>query len=124
MVLEFLIDLLGSFTQMNTVLLMAIFLVFIVLAYKVFQALIKAFFVGVIAATFPVVAFIMGMDVPLTITNIMWFAIFGVTAYLLYASISGGAKIMRMLMKPFRGLFSKKPVQKVIIREKESPAKE
>lgn len=119
MVLELIPDILVKLTQLNTALLLAVFLVFIVLAYKIFQALIKAFIVGVIAATFPVVASLMGMNVPLTINNFIWFAIFGVAAYLLYATISGGAKIVGLVMRPFRGLFARKPVQKVIIREKE-----
>jgi hypothetical protein len=119
MVLELIPDILMKLTQLNTVLLLAVFLVFIVLAYKVFQALIKAFIVGVIAATFPVVANLMGMNVPLTISNVVWFAIFGVAAYLLYATISSGAKIVGLVMRPFRGMFARKPVQKVIIREKE-----
>jgi hypothetical protein len=96
-----------------------VFLVFIVLAYKIFQALIKAFIVGVISATFPVIANLAGMDVPLTINSVIWFAIFGVTAFLMYATISGGLKIMRIFMRPFRGLFTKKPVERIIIREKE-----
>lgn len=117
--LDVIIDLARQLTQANTVLLFVVFLVFIVLAYKIFQAMIKAFIVGVIAATFPVIANLMGMDVPITINNIIWFALFGVAAYLLYATIAGGAKIMGLVMRPFRGLFGKKPVQKVIIREKE-----
>jgi tellurite resistance protein TehA-like permease len=120
MVLEMLLEFLRGLTQVNTVLLLGVFLVFIVLAYKIFQALIKAFIVGVIAATFPVVASLMGMNVPLTISNVIWFAILGVVAYLLYATISGGAKIIGLVLRPFRGLFTKKPVQKVIIREKEN----
>ncbi len=120
MVLELIPDILMKLTQLNTVILLAVFLVFIVLAYKIFQALIKAFIVGVIAATFPVVASLAGMDVPLTISSVIWFAIFGVAAYLLYATISGGAKIAGLVMRPFRGLFRRKPVQKVIIREKEN----
>jgi len=120
MVLELIPDILMKLTQLNTVILLAVFLVFIVLAYKIFQALIKAFIVGVISATFPVVASLAGMDVPLTISSVIWFAIFGVAAYLLYATISGGAKIAGLVMRPFRGLFRRKPVQKVIIREKEN----
>ena len=119
MVLEFIPDLLMKLSQVNSFLLMAVFLLFIVLAYKVFQALIKAFIFVVISASFPIVANLMGMSVPLTISSIVWFAILGVTAYLLYASVTGGARIMRMAMRPFRGMFTKKPVQKIIIREKE-----
>ena len=119
MLLDVAMEFFRSLSQMNTVLLMGVFLIFIILAYKVFQALIKAFIVGVIAATFPIVANLMGMDVPLTINSIVWFAIFGVTGFLLYATISGGVKMVRMVMRPFRGLFKKKPVERIIIREKE-----
>jgi hypothetical protein len=117
--LEAIVDFLGQLSQVNTVVLFAVFLVFIVLAYKIFQALIKAFIVGVIAATFPVVANLMGMDIPLTLNSMIWFAVFGVVAYLFYATVSGGAKIIGLAMRPFRGLFRRKPVQKVIIRERE-----
>jgi hypothetical protein len=123
MVLEVIPDILVKLTQLNTVLLLALFFVFIVLAYKIFQALIKAFIVGVISATFPVVANLMGMDVPLTISSVIWFAIFGVAAYLMYATISGGARIVGMAMKPFSRLFNRRPVQKVIIRERENKSK-
>ena len=119
MIVEFLISFIKSLSQVNTILLSVVFIVFIVMAYKIFQALIKAFIVGVISATFPVVANLLGMNVPITISNIMWFAVLGVMAYLLYASVTGGARIIRLIMKPFGGLFRKKPVQKIIIRERE-----
>lgn len=118
--LETIIDFMVKLSQVNTALLMVVFVVFIVLAYKVFQALIKAFIVGVIAASFPIVANLMGMNVPLTISSVVWFAILGVTAFLMYATITGGIKIVRFAMKPFNRMFSRKPVQKIIIREKES----
>jgi hypothetical protein len=119
MVLELVIEFFREIAQINTVLLFGVFLVFIVVAYKLFQALIKAFLVGVIAATFPIVAIFIGLDVPLTISSVIWFAIFGVVAYLFYATVSSGAKILGLVMRPFKGMFSKKPVQKVIIKEDE-----
>ena len=119
MVLEMVVEILQMLSQMNTVLLVGAFFVFIVLAYKIFQALIKGFIVGVISAAFPIVANLMGMDVPLSINSIIWFAIFGVAAFLMYASITGGIKITKLFMRPFKGLFTKKPVKTIIIREKE-----
>lgn len=119
MVLELVIEFFREIAQINTVLLFGVFIVFIVVAYKLFQALIKAFLVGVIAATFPIVATFIGLDVPLTISSVIWFAIFGVVAYLFYATVSSGAKILGLVMRPFKGMFSKKPVQKVIIKEDE-----
>ena len=120
MVLEIILGLMGSITQMNPVLLGVIFLFFIVIAYKVFQALIKAFIVGVIAASFPIVANLFGLDVPLTFYSVMWFALFGVAAFMLYATISGGAKIAGFAMKPFGVMFRKKNVKTIIIKEKET----
>jgi hypothetical protein len=119
MVLDLALDFFRSMAQINTFLLFIIFFVFVIFAYKVFQTVIRAFIVGVIAATFPIVGNLMGMNIPLTITSIIWFAIFGVAAYLLYSSIRSGARIIGLIFRPFRGLFGKKPVQKIIIKEKE-----
>ena len=117
--MELILGIIQALSQLNPIILGVIFLGFIVIAYKIFQALMKAFIVGVISATFPVVANLLGMDVPLTISSVVWFAVFGVTAFMLYASIAGGAKMAGFAMKPFTKLFSRKPVQKIIIREKE-----
>lgn len=113
------IETIGSFSQVNSMVLAFVFLFFIIIAYKVFQTLMKAFVVGVVSATFPLVANLLGMGVPLTITNVIWFAMFGVTVFMLYTSITGGAKIMRFAMKPFGLLFRRKPVRTVIINENE-----
>ena len=106
MVLETIIEIVKSISEVNSIILPIIFIIFIVLAYKIFQTMIKAFIVGVIAASFPVVAYFMGLDVPLTLESVVWFAIFGVGAYILYATISGGAKIAGFAMKPFGFLLS------------------
>ena len=121
MVLESLTGLLTSFMALNPVFLVAGFILFILIAYKLFQALIKAFIVGAIAASFPVIANLMGMNVPITIHSILWFATIGVIAFLMYSAINGGARMARFAVTPFGRLFRKTPVKTVIIREK--PAK-
>ncbi len=122
MVFELVITLFRELSQIHIILLMAVFLVFIAFAYKAFQVLIKGFMVGVISASFPVIATLLGLDVPLTINNIVWFAILGVSSFLLYHTMSGGVRMMRLIYRPFGRMFRKKTpvVQKIIIRERES----
>ena len=94
--------------QVSTVFLFIVFFIFIVLAYKVFQTLMKALVVGVIAAAFPIVANLIGMDVALSLNSILWFAIAGVALYFAYAFMSGGVKIVKIATSPFRFIFRKK----------------
>ena len=63
--------------------------------------------------------FFMGAEIPLSFSNIIWFAVMGVASYLTFVTITSGAKMARFMMKPFSGMFARKPVEKVIIREKE-----
>jgi hypothetical protein len=109
MVTGFIAELLSYFQQLDTVLLIAFFLIFIILAYKIFQTMIKSLIVGIIAATFPIVAnLFLGMDVPITFSSIIWFGVFGVVAFLAYSFITGGVKMVRIALSPFRLLFRKK----------------
>lgn len=108
MVMEFITQLISYLSQVNSIILIAVFLIFIILAYKLFQTAIKAVIVGIIAAAFPFVASFLGFNVPLTLNSVLWFALTGVILYFAYAIISGGIKIVRIVMSPFRRLFRKK----------------
>jgi hypothetical protein len=108
MVLELLTQLISQIQEMNSILLIMVFLIFLILAYKLFQTVVKALIVGVIAAAFPFVANLFGLNVPVTLSSILWFAIFGVILYFAYAFISGGVKIIKTVLSPFRALFRKK----------------
>lgn len=105
-------DVFAQLQQVNSAFLLIIFFVFIILAYKLFQTAIRAFIIGLIAASFPIVAFFLGLDVPLTLSSVMWFAIFGVVMYFAYSFISGGVKIVKLILSPFRFMFRKKEKKK------------
>lgn len=112
MVLEFLTQIFSQLQQANSILLFIVFFVFLILAYKLFQTVIKALIIGVIAAAFPFVANMFGFSIPITLSNILWFAIFGVILYFAYAFISGGVKIIKIIFSPFKILFRKKEKKK------------
>ncbi|MBU1135163.1 MAG: hypothetical protein KKG13_01445 [Nanoarchaeota archaeon] len=102
---------------MNFILVFGLLIVFVVLAYTVFKILMKAALFGALGAIAPFVANYMGMSIPITLTNILWFALLGVMAYVVYAMASGGVKTMKLITSPFRTLFRQKPKEKIIIRE-------
>jgi len=112
MVLEFLTQIFSQLQQANTLLLFIVFFIFLILAYKLFQTVVKALIVGVIAAAFPFVANMLGFSVPITLNSILWFAIFGVVLYFAYAFISGGVKIIKIILSPFKALFRRKEKKK------------
>ncbi|UCD07905.1 MAG: hypothetical protein JSW41_02990 [Candidatus Aenigmatarchaeota archaeon] len=112
MVLEFLTQIFSQLQQANSILLFIVFFVFLILAYKLFQTVIKALIIGVIAAAFPFVANMFGFNIPITLSNVLWFAIFGVVLYFAYAFISGGVKIIKIIFSPFKVLFRKKEKKK------------
>ena len=108
MVLEFLGEIFSQLMGMNSILLFIIFFIFIILAYKLFQTVIKALIIGVIAAAFPFIANALGFSIPINLNTILWFAIFGVLLYFAYSFIAGGVKIVKLVLSPFRWLFRKK----------------
>lgn len=112
MVLEFIAEVFSQMQQINTIFLFIVFFIFLILAYKIFQTLVKALIVGVIAAAFPFIANMFGMNVPITLSSVLWFAIFGVALYFAYAFISGGIKIVKIVLSPFKILFRKKQKKK------------
>ena len=59
-----------------------LFFVFIFLAYKVINVLIRAAVVAIIAGLFPIFAnMFLGTNFPVTIENILWFAMIGVEMF-------------------------------------------
>ena len=111
--------------QISTALTIGLLFVMIVIAYKMFKIAIKAMLVGGLAALIPVAAVIFGIDIgiALTVDNMVWFAILGISAYLVYSSVSMGMRTVRMAMKPFGFMFRNKQKEKIIIREVEKKEK-
>jgi hypothetical protein len=104
--------------QANSIVAIAALFLLIIIAYKIFQVVIKSLITGALAALIPIAAVIAGVDIgaPLTISNLLWFAVFGVMSYIIYFSLTTGLKTIRLIMKPVGRLFQGKK-EKVIIRE-------
>ena len=95
-----------------------LFFLFIIVAYKVVKLLIRALIIGVIAGLFPVFAnLFLGLEIPITLGNILWFAMTGVEIYFVYHILLGIGKIADFIMKPFKGK-KKTKTEKIIIKEK------
>jgi len=105
--------------EMNIILIFALVLIFVVLAYKVVKIVMKAVLFGIIGAICPFFLNYIGiMAIPITLTNILSFALLGMLAYIFYAMLSGGVKTLKMVTSPFRSLFRRKEKEKIIIRER------
>ena len=86
--------------------LLAIMVVFIFLAYKIVKILAKAAIIGLLAALFPVFAnYFLGAGIPITLYNIMWFAVTGIGLFMAYSVIRGGWKAVKLILSPFKALF-------------------
>ena len=95
-----------------------LFLVFILLAYRVLKLLMRAAFVAVIAGLFPVFGnMFLGLSIPVTLNSIIWFAMMGLEIYFVYHILVSIGKLAEIITKPFKR--KKERVEKVIIREKE-----
>ena len=107
----------SQITQMNIVLIFGLLLIFVVIAYKLLKILMKAVLFGILGALFPFVSGYVGIQIATSISNILWFALLGMVAYVMYAMMSGGVKTMKMITSPFRALFKKKEKKTIIIHE-------
>lgn len=94
--------------QGNTYFLLIIFLIFLILAYKIFKTLLKAVIVGVISGFFPVFTYLLGLTDTLTFNHILWFGLAGVSLFFIYTAVAGGVKIISWVFKPLRFLFKEK----------------
>ena len=80
--------------------------------------MIRALIIGVISGLFPVFAnMFLGMSIPITIQNILWFAMTRMEIYFVYHILVSFGKLAKIITKPFRRTKTKK-VEKVIIMEK------
>ena len=94
--------------QTNTMLLLIVFFVFMLLAYKVFKMLLKAAIIGVISMFFPIFTYLVGFTDSVTISQILWFGIAGISLFFVYSVVSGGIKLISWIFKPFKALFKEK----------------
>lgn len=96
--LEFLAD-------QSVLLFFVIFIIFIVVAYKLVKFLFKAFIIGLVAALFPVAgSMFFGLDIPINLMNILWFAATGIGLFLAYSAVRMGWRFVKIIFAPFRWL--------------------
>jgi len=109
---------LGELASASSIILILVFIIFVVIAFKLFKTLIKGIMVSVVAAVFPLVAIY--FDIPLPgffasmglLERMVWFGVLGLALFLIYSTISGVASIMKILTWPFRTLFKSSPKEK------------
>ena len=126
--LTFILDagkyLLGQVLQLDTMLLVILGIVLIIVAYKIFKYILKLVFTGIIFAFFPLIANFIGLEIPLTIQNILWSALLGIVVVFVYGIISTGFKVTKIILAPFKRKFDRPRVQKIIIREEHEEKKD
>ncbi len=108
----------GLIQEPTLILFFGLFFLFMLLAYKVVKLLVRALIVTVIAGLFPVFAnMFLGMSIPITLENILWFAMTGAEIFFVYHILVSIGQLGEILTKPFRK-GKTKTVEKVIIVEK------
>jgi hypothetical protein len=100
--------------------------VFLVLAYMIFKQLMKAFVIGIISAAIPIVLYLMGFEIELSIQTIIWFGLAGIAIYFVYDVLSGWMHVIKILTWPFRAVLrrSKKDKKEKQAKEKKDKKKE
>lgn len=97
----------------------AVFIIFIVIAFKLVKFLFKAFIIGLVAAVFPIVGnMFFGLNIEITLFNIIWFAGTGILLFVLYAIIKMGWKFLKVITSPIR--WARRPVKHKKEKEKQS----
>lgn len=105
---------LASLSNIDLLILIGAGVLFLVMAYMIFKQVMKAVIVGVISASIPVVLYLLGFNIDLSLQSIIWFGLAGIATYFIYDVIMGWFKLARIITWPVRRLFrggggSKKP---------------
>jgi len=122
-------EVVAQFMDMNVILLFIGFVIFIIIAYKIFRVIMKALIFGLLGAAFPVAVNFLGADslfgisVALSLENIVFFAMIGIVVFIVYYLISGMMKVTNFVTSPFRG-GHKKDIRKELKKELEKREKE
>ena len=105
------IPFLSGLSNIDILLLIGAGIVFLIMAYMIFKQVMKAIIIGVVFAAVPVVLYLLGMEIDLSLQTIIWFSLFGIATYFVYDVISGWFKIMRILTWPIRAALRKPAVK-------------
>ena len=110
---------LSGLSNIDMLILIGAGIVFLVMAYMIFKQLMKAFIIGIISASIPVVLYLLGFDIGLSLQTVIWFGLAGIATYFVYDVISGWMAIIRIITWPIRRAL-RKPVSQP--KEKEEKA--
>jgi len=119
--IETVISFLTTLMQTNTVLFIVIIVVILVVALKFMQYLLKIVTAVVIFAAFPFIANAVGIPIPMTFSNIIWYAFMGLIIYFAFSAVAFALKVTKLITYPFKGAFEKKKTKYVYVKEKKKP---
>jgi|GEM_PF-5006468 len=81
----------------NTTLLLVVFAIFLVIAYKLIKIAMRVFVIALLSLLFPLILkFVFKINVPITPNSMLWFAITGVGLYVVYGALLSGLKILKV----------------------------
>ena len=108
MALETAIALAKDLLGLNPFILLALVIALVYLGFRLFALLLRVLLTGLAFASFPIIANLIGIPVPLTLQSILWSAITGIVLYFIYLSLSFGNKLISLALSPFKKGFSRK----------------
>lgn len=92
----------ANLSNVDLIILIGAGIVFLVMAYMIFKQIMKAIIIGAISASIPVVLYLLGFDIGLSLQTVIWFGLAGIATYFVYDVISGWMTIMRIITWPIR----------------------
>lgn len=96
--------------EQSVLIFFVIFVIFIVVAYKLAKFLFKALMVGLVAGMFPVIgSMFLGLEIEITLFNIIWFAVTGVGLFVLYSLLKLAWRLLKAATAPVR--WARKPAK-------------
>jgi hypothetical protein len=114
-------EVVSQILQLDVMLIFIILFVFIIIAYKVFRYLMKAFITGMLFAFIPILINFFGFPVTINFQVIFQYAIFGIIVFIVYSIIHTGLRAVGFVLSPFKKSYRKK--ERVVVKEVEKPKK-
>jgi hypothetical protein len=98
---------LANLSNMDMLIVLGAAVVFLVMAYMIFKQLMKAFVIGLVSAAIPVMLYLLGVDIGLSVQTVIWFGLAGIATYFVYDVINGWMTIIRIITWPIRHAFGR-----------------
>ena len=117
MVFETAFSVLGELLKLDPFMLFALVLAGAYVSLRVLGMVIRILLTGLAFGSFPVIANLAGIGVPLTIQSIMWSALLGIMIYFVFMGLKFGYTIMNAALWPFTRKRGKKVVVKKVPKE-------